>query len=79
MKTAANPATAMLFMDWLLEEGQEVIVDLESLTPAIVEGGDALADVELVPGRQSTGCSRRATSGARSTTSCSPAARSIAD
>jgi iron(III) transport system substrate-binding protein len=48
MKTAANPATAMLFMDWLLEEGQAVIVE-ESLTPAIVEGGDPLADVELVP------------------------------
>jgi iron(III) transport system substrate-binding protein len=48
MKTAANPATAMLFMDWLLEEGQEVIV-AESLTPSIVEGGNPLADVELVP------------------------------
>ena len=48
MKTADNPATAMLFMDWLLEEGQEVIV-AESLTPSIVEGGNPLADVELVP------------------------------
>jgi iron(III) transport system substrate-binding protein len=48
MKTAANPATAMLFMDWMLEEGQAVIVE-ESLTPAIVEGDDPLASVELVP------------------------------
>ena len=48
MKTAANPATAMLFMDWLLEEGQAVIVE-ESLTPAIVEGDDPLAQVELYP------------------------------
>jgi iron(III) transport system substrate-binding protein len=48
MKTAANPATAMLFMDWILEEGQAVIVE-ESLTPAIVAGGDPLAEVELVP------------------------------
>ncbi len=48
MKTAANPATAMLFFDWLLEEGQQVFVD-ESLTPAIVEGDDPLADVELIP------------------------------
>ena len=48
MKTAANPATAMLFMDWLLEEGQAVIVE-ESLTPAIVEGDNPLAQVELYP------------------------------
>lgn len=46
MKTAANPATAMLFMDWLLQEGQAVIAE-ESLTPSIAEGGDSLADVEL--------------------------------
>ncbi len=48
MKTAANPASAMLFMDWLLEEGQAVIAE-ESLTPSIVEGGDPLAGVELYP------------------------------
>ncbi|TFV74916.1 extracellular solute-binding protein [Blastococcus sp. CT_GayMR19] len=46
MKNAENPATAMLFMDWLLEEGQQVIADLE-LTPAIAEG-DALGGAELV-------------------------------
>ncbi len=49
MKTAANPATAMLFLDWLLEEGQQILVDLE-LTPAIAEGGeDPLAGVEVIP------------------------------
>ncbi len=48
MKTAANPATGMLFFDWLLEEGQQVLVD-ESLTPAIVGDEDPLADVELIP------------------------------
>lgn len=48
MKTAANPATAMLFFDWLLEEGQAVLLE-ESLTPAIVEGDDPLADVDLIP------------------------------
>jgi iron(III) transport system substrate-binding protein len=48
MKTAANPATGMLFFDWLLEEGQAVLLE-ESLTPAIVEGDDPLADVELIP------------------------------
>jgi iron(III) transport system substrate-binding protein len=44
MKTAQNPATAMLFMDWLMDEGQQVITDL-GLTPAIAEGD--LADTEL--------------------------------
>lgn len=46
MRTAENPATAMLFMDWLLEEGQKLISGLE-LTPAIQEG-DALSGTELV-------------------------------
>ena len=44
MKTAENPATAMLFMDWLMQEGQEVILAAE-LTPAI--GG--ATDAELYP------------------------------
>jgi iron(III) transport system substrate-binding protein len=48
MKTARHPAAAMLFADWLLEEGQKVIVD-EGLTPAIVEGDDPLKDVEIIP------------------------------
>jgi iron(III) transport system substrate-binding protein len=46
MNTAQNPATAMLFMDWLLEEGQEVIAG-KNLTPAIQEG-DALGGAELI-------------------------------
>jgi iron(III) transport system substrate-binding protein len=46
MKNAENPATAMLFMDWLLEEGQAVIAGME-LTPAIQEG-EAFAEDELV-------------------------------
>ena len=45
MKNAQNPATAMLFMDWLLDEGQQVIVD-EGLTPSASEG--TLGDTELV-------------------------------
>jgi iron(III) transport system substrate-binding protein len=47
MKTAENPATAMLFMDWLLTEGQQVISDLQ-LTPAIDESG-SLDDVNIIP------------------------------
>ncbi|MFP5336758.1 MAG: ABC transporter substrate-binding protein [Actinomycetes bacterium] len=45
MKTAQNPATAMLFMDWLLTEGQEVIAE-EGLTPSAQ--GDALGGADLV-------------------------------
>ena len=46
MKTAQNPATAMLFMDWLLEEGQAIIAE-ENLTPAIADG-DPFGDAELI-------------------------------
>lgn len=46
MNSAQNPATAMLFMDWLLDEGQEVIAG-ENLTPAIQEGG-AFGGAELI-------------------------------
>ena len=38
----------MLFADWLLEEGQAVLAE-QGLTPAISEGEDPLADVELLP------------------------------
>ncbi len=48
MKTAANPAAGLLFTDWLLEEGQQVLTD-EGLSAAIVEGDDPLSDVELIP------------------------------
>ena len=46
MKTAQNPATAMLFLDWLMQEGQEIIA-AEELTPAIQEG-DAFGGAELI-------------------------------
>ncbi len=45
MKTAENPATAMLFMDWLMQEGQAILAE-EGATPAISE---AEVDVELYP------------------------------
>lgn len=49
MKTADHPAAAVLFADWLLEEGQQILVD-EGLTPSINPGGgDPLADLEVVP------------------------------
>lgn len=50
MKTADHPAAAMLFADWILDEGQQVMVDL-GLTPAIPPTGskDPLAGVEVLP------------------------------
>ncbi|NEK85959.1 solute-binding protein [Blastococcus saxobsidens] len=43
MKTAQNPATAMLFMDWLLDEGQAVLAD-QAATPSTVD-----IESELIP------------------------------
>jgi iron(III) transport system substrate-binding protein len=48
MKNAQNPAAALLFVDWLLDEGQKVLTD-EGLSAAITEGEDPLDDVELIP------------------------------
>lgn len=48
MKTAKHPAAAMLFGDWLLEEGQAVLAG-EGLTPVIAEGDDPVADLEFLP------------------------------
>jgi iron(III) transport system substrate-binding protein len=48
MKSAKHPAAAMLFADWLLEEGQKVLKD-EGLTTAIGEGDDPLKGLEVVP------------------------------
>lgn len=48
MKNAQNPAAALLFVDWLLDEGQQVLTD-EGLSAAITEGEDPLNDVELIP------------------------------
>ena len=45
MKTAENPATAMLFMDWLMQEGQATLAE-EGATPAI---SDEQFEVELYP------------------------------
>jgi iron(III) transport system substrate-binding protein len=44
MRTAQNPATAMLFMDWLLDEGQAVLAEQEA-TPAT----GLPEDLNLVP------------------------------
>ncbi|MEO3856382.1 extracellular solute-binding protein [Acrocarpospora sp. B8E8] len=48
MKSAKHPAAAMLFADWMLQEGQKLLVD-EGLTPAIVEGDDPLKQLKIIP------------------------------
>jgi iron(III) transport system substrate-binding protein len=49
MKNAEHPATAALFMDWYLEEGQQLILD-NGLTPSVLpDGGDPLAGLTVVP------------------------------
>jgi iron(III) transport system substrate-binding protein len=50
MKNAPHPAAALLFVDWLLTEGQQVLVDL-GLTPSIEPEGlaDPLEGVEVIP------------------------------
>jgi iron(III) transport system substrate-binding protein len=49
LRAAEHPAAAMLFMDWYLEEGQQVILD-EGLTPSIMpDGSDPLEGLEVVP------------------------------
>ncbi|MCW2635602.1 MAG: hypothetical protein JWQ99_1969 [Blastococcus sp.] len=49
MKTAVHPAAAMLFTDWLLEEGQAVLQE-EGLTPSIPSSGDdPLKGLEVIP------------------------------
>jgi iron(III) transport system substrate-binding protein len=48
MKSASHPAAALLFYDWMLDEGQQVLADLH-LTPSIAKGDSPLANTELVP------------------------------
>jgi iron(III) transport system substrate-binding protein len=50
IKTAPHPAAALLFVDWLLTEGQQIFVDL-GLTPSIEPEGlkDPLEGLEVIP------------------------------
>lgn len=50
MKTASHPAAALLFVDWMLTEGQQILVD-EGLTPSIEPEGhkDPLEGLEVIP------------------------------
>jgi iron(III) transport system substrate-binding protein len=49
LRSSEHPATAMLFMDWMLADGQAVILD-NGLTPAVMpDGTDPLAGHEVLP------------------------------
>ena len=48
MKTAAHPAAAMLFYDWLLEEGQQVLAD-EGLNTSVPTTKDPLEGLDVIP------------------------------
>jgi iron(III) transport system substrate-binding protein len=49
LKSSKHPATAMLFMDWYLSDGQALILE-NGLTPAIMpDGSDPLGALEVVP------------------------------
>jgi iron(III) transport system substrate-binding protein len=49
LKASEHPATAMLFMDWFLSDGQQVILD-NGLTPSVMpDGTDPLAGLEVLP------------------------------
>ena len=49
LRSSKHPASAMLFMDWLLQDGQQVILD-NGLTPAVMpDGSDPLAGLQVLP------------------------------
>jgi iron(III) transport system substrate-binding protein len=49
LRSSTHPATAMLFMDWMLKDGQQIILD-NGLTPAVMpDGTDPLAGHEVLP------------------------------
>ena len=48
MKTAANPAAAMLFVDWELTEGQKILADAFRIG-SIPTGKDPLAGLKVIP------------------------------
>jgi iron(III) transport system substrate-binding protein len=48
MSTAKHPAAALLFVDWLLTDGQDVMVDL-GLTPSVKSKQKNLQGLDVVP------------------------------
>ena len=48
MKTAEHPAAATLFTDWLLTDGQDVLID-QAIVPSVESKQKGFADVEQIP------------------------------
>ena len=49
LRSSEHPATAMLFLDWMLSDGQALILD-NGLTPAVMpDGSDPLGGLEVLP------------------------------
>jgi len=49
LRSSTHPATAMLFLDWMLSDGQKIILD-NGLTPAVMpDGTDPLAGLQVLP------------------------------
>jgi iron(III) transport system substrate-binding protein len=49
LRSSEHPATAMLFMDWMLSDGQALILE-NGLTPAVMpDGSDPLGGVQVLP------------------------------
>ena len=49
LRSSKHPATAMLFMDWMLADGQQIVLD-NGLTPAVMpDGSDPLAGLQVLP------------------------------
>ena len=49
LKSSEHPATAILFMDWYLETGQEILLE-NGLTPSVMpDGSDPLGGLEVLP------------------------------
>lgn len=47
--SSEHPGTSVLFMDWYLSDGQQILLD-NGLTPSVLPGGgDPLADIEVLP------------------------------
>lgn len=47
MKTATHPCAALLFTDWILEEGQAVLAE-KRYVPSVPQGEDPLKGIELL-------------------------------
>ncbi|WP_281689667.1 ABC transporter substrate-binding protein [Pseudonocardia thermophila] len=49
LRSSQHPAAAMLFLDWMLSDGQKIILE-NGLTPSVMpDGSDPLGDLKVLP------------------------------